>query len=241
MFVYSTRRAFCLIAAVFFFFSLSLIPVGAASLDNVNWATNGSLFYFASGAGKKGADPAPILPSVGFTFAWQFWGPLRLEITEDLYFTNYEYNTTLLSALPCSPENRSAFVMGFLTGFQLTGSFPIGNNGTGVRVFGGPAMDLRAVVLAFGLNHPGDFTGDIETDAQLQTNAIREHLWSEGRWFMPVAGAGMDFPLNEKFLLGFDLRTWFPLYRLWTDEQLPKIDGWRFGVGLRITPRKNAG
>jgi len=32
----------------------------------------------------------------------------------------------------------------------------------------------------------------------------------------------------------------FTLYRLWTDENIPAIDGWRFGVGLRITPRKSS-
>ena len=56
---------------------------------------------------------------------------------------------------------------------------------------------------------------------------------------MPVFGAGMDFPLNDKLLLGFDLRAWFPVYKLWTNDNTPAIDGWRFGAGLRITPRKD--
>ena len=230
-------RTVCLAAILFF--SLSLIPAGAFSFsDDIAWATRGSLFYFATGAGKQGADPAPVLPSIGFSAAWRFWGPLSLELSEDLYFTNYEYNTALGRPLPSGSENRSAFVMGFLTGIQLTGTFPIDNKGIDIRVYGGPAMDLRMVFLAFGLNHPGDFTGDIETDAELQTDAIREYFWKKGRWLMPVLGTGMDFPLNEKFLIGFDLRAWFPVYRLWTNEDVPKIDGWRFGAGLRITPRK---
>jgi len=228
-----------IILAAFLFFLLPLFSLNANSFsDNVHWAMNGSIFYFAADNGRQGADPPPILPSIGVSFAWQFWGPLRLEMTEDLYFTNYEYNSKLGYAMACNPENRSAFVLGFLTGVQLTGIFPIGKNGIDVRVYGGPAMDLRLVVLAFGLNHPADFTGDIETDAQLQTDAISDYFWSEGRWFYPVFGAGMDFPINDRILLGFDLRTWFPLYRLWADKELPAIDGWRFGVGLRITPRK---
>jgi len=225
-------------AVVIFVFLFPLIPLSADSFsDNVHWAMHGSIFFLAADNGRQGADPPPILPSAGVSFAWQFWGPLRLEITEDLYFTNYEYNFNLGYAMACNPENRSAFVLGFLTGFQLTGIFPIGKNGTDVRVYGGPAMDIRIVALAFGLNHPADFTGD-ETDPQVQTDAIREYFWSEGRWFLPVFGAGMDFPINDKILLGFDLRTWFPLYRLWADTELPAIDGWRFGVGMRITPRK---
>jgi len=227
-------------AAIFIVLNLFLIPINAAFADDFHWAINGSIFILASDNGKQGADPAPVLPSVGGSFAWQFWGPLRVELTEDIYFTNYEYNSKLGYPMACNPENRSAFVIGFVTAIQLTGVIPIGDNGIAVRVYGGPAADFRLVVLAFGLNHPADFTGNIETDAQLQTEAILEYFWNEARWFLPVMGAGMDFPINEKFLLGFDLRVWFPLYRLWTDENIPAIDGWRFGVGFRITPRNTS-
>ena len=225
--------------AVFILFLMTLIPAGADTFwNNLNWSTRASILYFAADNGKQNADPAPILPSMGFTAEWQFWKPLRLEFSEDIYFTNYEYNSTLGHAMACNPENRSAFVMGFITGFRLAGFFPLGKNGTGARVYGGPAADLRLVVQALGL-HPDDYnTGDIETDARLQTDAIRKYFWSESRWFYPVFGAGMDFPFNEKFLLGFDLFTWFPVYRLWTDKNLPAIDGWRFGVGIRLTPVK---
>jgi hypothetical protein len=227
------------LSAALIIFSLALIPAAADSFsNNLNWSARASTLYFTADNGKQGADPAPILPSMGFSAEWRYWKPLRLEFTEDIYFTNYEYNSTLGYAMPCNPENRSAFVMGFITGFQVTGFLPLGKNGTGLRVYGGPAADLRLVVQAFGL-HPDDYSsGDIETDAGLQTDAIREYFWSDARWFLPVLGAGMDFPINEKFLLGFDLRTWFPVYRLWTDKDLPAIDGWRFGVGIRLTPRK---
>jgi len=225
--------------AVFILFLLALIPVNADSFkDNITWSVHGTILYFAADNGS-GADPAPILPSLGVSAAWHFWGPLRLEVSEDIYFTNYEYNSTLGHAMACNLENRSAFVIGFITGVQLAGFIPVDNKGMGVRIYGGPSADLRIVIQAFGL-HPDDFTGNIETDAGMQTDAIRKYFWSDGRWFFPVLGAGMDFPVNEKFLLGFDLRTWIPLYRLWTDENLPSIDGWRFGIGLRLTPRKNS-
>jgi len=228
-----------IITAVFLIFLLPLVSLGAESFrDNINWAFHGSLFFFAANNGRQGADPAPILPSLGASVAWQFWGPLRIELTEDLYIRNYEYNSEHGYPMACNPENRSAFVMGFLTGIQLSAAFPISLNGTLVRVYGGPAMDFRIVTLAFGLNHPADFTGDIETDPKLQTEAIRKYFWGKGRWLLPVIGAGMDFPLSEKFLLGFDLRIWFPMYRLWTKEDIPAIDGWRFGIGFRVTPRK---
>jgi len=221
------------LSAALLIFFLTLIPVSADSFwDDVNWSVRGTILYFAANNGS-GADPAPILPSLGVSADWSFWGPLKLEVSEDIYFTNYEYNSTLEHAMACNPENRSAFVMGFITGVQLTWLVPISDNGINLRVFGGPSADIRLVVPAFGL-HPDD-----KDDARSQTNAIRKYFWSDGRWFFPVLGAGVDFPMNEKFFLGLELRTWVPLYRLWTDSNLPAIDGWRFGIGVRLTPRKN--
>ena len=217
-----------------FFFSLNLL--NADSFRNrFHWSFSGSLFYFPANNGVD-SDPAPIIPNVGVSVAVQIWGPLRIEITEDLYFTNYEWN---LAGHPmaCNPENRAAFVLGFITGIQLTGVFPIRDKGMAVRVYGGPAADLRVITRAIGLNHPGDYTGGIENNVNLQTEAIRKYFWSSGRWFMPVVGAGMDFPVSQFFMLGFDLRVWFPIYKIWAKDSASAIDGWRFGAGIRITPR----
>jgi hypothetical protein len=223
--------------AVLSLFFLILVPVNSVFGDVFQWSITGNIFYFPADNGVD-SDPAPILPSLGGVLSLQLVGPLRLEFTEDIYLTNYEYNSTLGYPMACNPENRSALVIGFVTAIQFMGNFPLGDKGMAFRVYAGPAADLRIVILALGLNHPSDFTGDIKTDAQLQTDAIRDYFWSSARWFMPVAGIGMDFPINEKFLLGFDLRAWFPIYKMWTDENLPTIDGWRFGVGIRITNKK---
>jgi hypothetical protein len=199
--------------------------------DHFHWSFTAGLLVLASDNGSQNADPMAILPFAGGSFAWQFWGPLRLEITEDLYFTNYEYNSVLGYAMACNPENRSAFVLGFVTGINLTAAFKIGEKGMLIRAYGGPVFDLRLVTLAFGL-HPLD-----TDDARRQTDAIFDYFWSEGRMFLFTAGGGMDFPISKKLLLGFDLRAWMPVYRLWTDDHIPAIDGWRFAAGLRITPR----
>ena len=202
--------------------------------DSTSWAVLGSLFYFAADNGID-SDHIPIRPSLGFSFAWQFWGPLKVEFTEDIYFTNYEYNFKRGYPMACTLDSRSGFVLGLVTAINLTAAFNIGDNDITARVYGGPAADFRIVTWAFGLNHT-DFTGD-ERDAGIQAKAISDYFWGNGRWFMPAAGFGIDFPLNDSFLLGFDLRTWFPVYKLWTNDDTPAIDGWRFGAGLRITPR----
>jgi len=218
-------------------FTLLLLPAFSLTAEDgkpaITWSVDGSILYYPEDNGYAG-DPAPLLPSLGAALALQLKGYLWFEFTEDLYFTHYAYNTTLNRAVPAAIENRSAFVFGFLTGFQLLGRFPLGKN-MYLRVFGGPAADFRIVALAENL-HPDDFSGNPDTDAQMQTDAISEYFWGKGRWFLPVAGLGMDFVINEKFLLGFDMRVWFPVYQLYTGEDLPPIEGWRFGLGFRISP-----
>jgi hypothetical protein len=216
-------------------FFLSVFPLGAQSLwDSFSLSFEGSIFFFPEDNGNEG-DPMPVLPSFGAALAYQVWGPLYAELTLDLYFTHYRYSTLLDRAVPAAIENRSAFVFGILPGIQAVGRFPLSKWFT-LRVYGGPAADLRIVTLAADLN-PRDTAGGLETNARLQTDAVREYFWGKGRWFLPVAGAGIDYTINEKFLLGLDFRTWFPLYRAWSGEDLPAVEGWRFGMGLRFTIR----
>ena len=227
-------------AAALLVFLFSFAPLSADSFkENLHFAGLANIFVFAADNGID-ADPMPIIPSLGLSAAWQLVKFLRLELSEDIYFANYEYNTKLGYPTASSIENNYVLVIGFVTGIQITGVLPIKDKGMQMRIFAGPAADIRIVTLAAGLNHPDDFQGD-ERDAKKQTDAVREYFWSESRWFMPTAGLGMDFPLTEKILLGFDLRAWFPVYKFWSSIETPAIDGWRFGVGLRITPRKKAG
>jgi hypothetical protein len=220
-------------------FTLSLLMLVTfpltAQMGNVRWSFEGSILYFPEDNGNAG-DPAPILPSLGAALALPLNRLLWLEFTEDLYFTHYAYNYTLNRAVPAAIENRSAFVFGFLTGIQAVGWFPLGKNAY-FRVFGGPAADFRIIALAIGL-HPDDTnTGNPDTDAQLQTDSVRDYMWGKARWFLPVAGMGFDFTVNEQFLAGLDMRVWFPVYKLYTGEDLPPIEGWRFSLGLRIRAR----
>ena len=198
--------------------------------EKISWAVHGGIFYFAVDSGVQGADPAPIIPSLGGSISYPILDFLRADFSEDIYLANYEWNSTLGMPMPCSLDSRSAMVLGFVTGFQLTGFYPIGETGIIPRVSAGLAMDIRIIFLAFGLNHPDDYTGGIESNVELQTEAIRSYLWSNGRWFYPVIGVGIDYTINRKFLLGLDFRIWIPV----SDNEL------RFGFGLRITPRKDS-
>jgi hypothetical protein len=225
-------RALAAAGVVFFFGAL---PLGADGFyDRLTWSFHLSALIFPEDNGSRGG-PMPVLPAPGAALAYSVWGPLSVEWSLDMYFTNYKYDFEWDRAMPAEIENRSAFVFGFLTGIHALGRFSPMDNLT-LRAYGGPGLDLRIITLAADL-HPDDFSGLPETDAQIQTDAVREYFWGQGRWFLPVLGAGIDYGINEKFLLGLDFRVWFPLYRTWSGEDLPPLEGWRFGVGMRATLR----
>ena len=64
---------------------------------------------------------------------------------------------------------------------------------------------------------------------------MQEEGVTSGRFVFPFVGAGIDFPVMEGVTLGLDLRAWLPLWRLWTGEKLPGMEGIRFGAGFRVS------
>jgi hypothetical protein len=217
----------CLICVV------SRFPLEAQSFtDRLSLGFRGSILVFPEDSGLE-SDPMPVLPSAGLSASYTLAGPLAAELSLDFYGSNYGYSYTLGRAVPVNPENRSAFVLGSMLGLQILGRFPLGEL-LRLRVYGGPAADLRLCLVAGGLE------GEDRKDAAKRTGDISAYFWDKGRWFLPVLGLGLDFKLAEHIDLGLDARVWFPAYRLWAGEDLPPIDGWRFGAGFKISVRKKA-
>ena len=209
---------------------LFTLPLGAQSFfGKISWFAEGSILVFPDDNGPL-SDPTPILPSLGFGVSCPFNNIFRAELTLDFYLTHYGYSDVLNRAIPNAIENRTSRVIGSLLAFQAAGYFNV-NSFMTIRAFAGPAIDMRIVLVAAGLSDELDQMDDIRR----QTDLVRNYFWSKGRWFMPVAGAGLDFKVNPRVKLGLDLRSWIPVYRLWTDEDLPPIEGWRFGCGIRLS------
>jgi hypothetical protein len=216
------------------FFGALAIPLEAQGFfSRLTWAAEGSVLFFPEDNGMH-SDPMPVLPSPGVAVSHPLPWPMHLELTLDFYFTHYGYDFELDRAVPYAIENRSSFVFGSVLGVQALALFNI-TPLIDVRAYGGLSADLRIVLVAEDLNEGVDPMDEI----QRETDAVRDYFWSKGRWLFPVLGGGIDFNLNPKLKLGLDLRIWFPLYRLWTAEDLPAIEGWRFGVGARITFRRD--
>lgn len=208
-------------------------PLGAQGFfKSLSWSAKGSVLFLFEDNGMR-SDPMPILPSLGFGAAYPISAPMWIELTGDFYFTHYGYDFTLDRAVPYAIENRSSFVIGSVLGLQAVALFDL-TPVVSVRVYGGPAADLRIVLVAEDLNEGVDDMDGIRRE----TRAVKDYFWGKGRWFLPFFGTGADFNLNSKIKLGLDLRVWFPLYRLWSGEDLPAAEGWRFGMGMRITFRR---
>ena len=199
--------------------------------SRISGFVEGSVFFFPEDNGMY-SDPMKVLPSLGGGVSYSFTDKIRAEFSLDLYTSHYGYSSVLNRAVPDAIENRTARVISFLLGFQATAYFNVTPSIT-VRAFGGPVADLRIIFLAEDLDDGLDDLAAIRDDV----DDVRGYFWSRGRWFLPVIGAGVDFALNSRFKLGIDMRIWIPIYRLWSGEDLPKIEGWRFGPGIRLTIR----
>jgi hypothetical protein len=180
----------------------------------------------------------PILPSLGGSASYALSDLLALELSLDLYGNTYDYDYGLERVVPANDEFRTSFVIGMLWGFQPVFRFrPMGDKFT-IRAFGGVAFDTRIVFRAYGIKSDEDHTNYSGPTGYTVGDASKEvtrYFWGGGRFIFPFIGGGMDFNPLEGMLLGFDIRAWVPVWRLWTGEDLPFIEGFRFGIGVRAT------
>jgi hypothetical protein len=221
----SLKGAFVvLLASLFLFF----IPGATMALD---WAVKGSLFFIFEDNGLEG-DPMPILPSAGLALEYPLAPHLAFGSSYDIYSTYYGYSTTLNRAIPVAIENRSSLVIGnVLTFFGSYRMFIPGLTPRGLRLrfSAGLSIDARLCLIADGLE------GDDLEDASQQTSQVTNYFWSNGRWFFPMTGFGIDVIKVGRFWLGLDARIWYPLYRLWSGDQAPAAEGWRSSLGFRLS------
>jgi hypothetical protein len=219
-----------------FLFSLTLgcaaFPLDAQSFfSRLDYSLRGSILIFPEDNGNA-SGPMPIMPSLGGSALYALNDLLALELSLDIYAHDYDYDYDLDRAVPADQEFRTSFIIGSILGFQPVFRFrPWGENIT-IRAYGGLSFDLRICLLAFDAKGTHQQSGKSLTEA---SGDIFSYMWGGGRWFFPHIGGGMDFAFLENMTLGLDVRVWFPVWRLWTGEDLPAIEGFRFGVGFRAT------
>jgi hypothetical protein len=224
----------------------AVLPLGAqgfkAFFSAIDWSVRGSVLVFPEDNGVASA-PMPILPSLGGSASYSLNELLALEMSLDIYGNTYDYDYTLERVVPANDEFRTSFVIGTVWGFQPVFRFrPMGDKFT-IRAYGGVSFDFRIVFRAYGIDADEEHTNSTDPEHSGYTGhtvgeaskEITRYFWGGGRWIFPFIGGGMDFPVFEGITLGFDIRSWLPLWRLWTGEDLPFIEGFRFGIGFRVT------
>jgi hypothetical protein len=181
------------------------------------------------------SDPAPIMasPSIALAMPLFFFGNTSLAptFTLDVYSTHYLWSDTLNRAVPAAVENRRSFVLGPLIGLGVEGKSNFFNF-LSLRYTAGLTADVRFALIAEDLN-----SSEL-LQAEMDTTLTNDYFST--RWFNLFFGVGFDFKVYEKLTGGLDFRLWFPAWKGPEDAALPAIDGWRFGIGLRLTIPKNS-
>jgi len=228
------------LAAILLCITLPLNAQGIKSFfGSLDYSLRGSVLFFPEDNGNA-SGPMPILPSPGGSASYAFNDLLALELSLDVYGQTYDYDYLLNRAIPVDQEYRTSMIFGTIWGFQPVFRFrPWGDNIT-IRAYGGLSLDLRICLLAWDIKG-GDAhqqgTAGVPGASTLAkaSEDIFAYMWGGGRWLFPFIGGGMDFKAMGDMKLGFDLRIWFPVWRAWTGEDLPFIEGFRFGVGFRAS------
>ena len=231
-------RRLAVITLCLIFTALPLQAQGIREIfRSLEWSVCGTLLLFPEDNGNASA-PMPILPSLGGAASYPISELLSAEVTLDLYGNTYDYDVKLERVVPANDEFRSAFVIGAVLGFQPVWRFYPKEDKFTIRAFGGLAFDLRIIFPAYGIKdneqHTNNNTGDTGLNVGQARQKIASYFWGSGRFIFMVIGGGMDFPLTESFDLGFDLRIWMPVWRIWSGESLPFIEGFRIGIGFRL-------
>jgi len=196
----------------------------AEASEKIGLVARGGVVAILEDNGLEG-DPSPVLPYPGVGLSVPL-GPLYFEPGLDVYATYFGYSDILDRPVPYAIENRSALVVGSVVNLPVEFGFSLAGL-LGLRFFAGPSTDLRLCLTADGLE------GADQQDASDETEKIAGYVWSAGRWLFGMAGLGLDLPASRGITLGIEGRAWYPVYRFWTEEDLPPTENLRFSLTIR--------
>ena len=232
------KRFIVLILALF----VVVLPLKAQGFGEIfrdlQWSARGTLLFLFEDNGNASA-PMPILPSLGVGASYSFNELLAFEISLDIYGTTFDYDVNLQRVVAANDEFRSTFVLGSILGFAPVYRFYPRGDAFTIRAYGGLSLDLRLIFRAYGIDDNEQHTNNNNANTGLTVGQARQEIssyfWGSGRFIYLFMGGGMDFPLLDNIQLGFDLRLWIPVWRIWTGENLPLVDSFRLGIGFRLT------
>ncbi len=172
----------------------------------------------------ESSETASLITNIlGASLEVPFAGGFAFEPGADLYWAYYELSARG-RAVPTEVSDRMAFVLGLLLDLPFTYTVPLGGH---FRLAFGLGLALNARV--------GFLADKSVTNDELM--AINRYFWEVGRFAMPSTLLRIEYRLTERFDFGFAARALWPLFNLWTAEELPFLDQGIFGGSLVIRYR----
>jgi len=141
--------------------------------------------------------PSPVLFSFGLGFDLGFYETFAFR--PDLQFSGSYYLLQDTSALPASPENRTAYVTSILLDMPVCYIVPIKK--TQFYFGAGLALYIRAAFLA----------SKVPSSEKESVTAINQYFWSNARFLYPSLQLGWDFLTSKDSSFGFNAKILFPL------------------------------
>ncbi len=190
----------------FLFLFLLFTTTGAWSLSYLGVDLG---LIFLGNAEEHSAPNPVILQGLGVTFPVYQFDSLTIEVGGLFYGTQYQWLNDRAS--PADIERADNF---FVLSVQIDGRVMYEwkvSDQVDLGVSGGLTFAFRIPVVAWdeGEKYRADMTA----------------FFLEGRFIYPQAGVFVDWAIVEGLELRFSLRAFFPLYNLWSGEDMPFWDG----------------
>ena len=141
--------------------------------------------------------PSPVLFSFGLGFDLGFYETFAFR--PDMQFSGTYYLLQDDSALPSSPENRTAYVTSILLDIPVCYIIPIKK--TQFYFGAGLALYIRAAFLA----------SKVPSSEKESVMTINQYFWSKARFLYPSLQLGWDFLTSKDSSFGFNAKILFPL------------------------------
>ena len=191
--------------------------LSALTVDELD-ANFGLIYIGTTDPGASG--PSIITPLYGVSLPMQLSGPFFIEPMLELYTTYYQWTGT--AAAPASMESP--------TGFLTLGAL-LSMHG-GARWAVSPVLTVGGSLgLDFLLRFPIEFLMPDQNPAA-DTGSGFGWFFGAARFIYPEARAFLRWQVTDAIGLVFNLRAWFPLFKLWDGQNLPFPDQFMFAGGI---------
>jgi hypothetical protein len=203
---------------------LAAASLSALSIDELD-ANFGLIFIGTSAPAPAATGPSIITPLFGVSLPMKLDGPFFIEPMVEFYTTHYRWTGTAVA--PAAQETLDGFLtLGTLISFH-----------GGVRYALSPVLTMGGSIgVDLLLRFPIEFLS-VDPNATADTGSAFGWFFGSARFLYPEARLFLRWQVTDAIGLVFNLRAWYPLFRLWDAQALPFPDQFMFAAGLGFAVR----